>query len=413
MSRYTGQNQDNNNIMAKDKSGYIIAAAFIGPGTVTTASIAGAQFGFHLGWALLFSVFATLILQDMAARLGLATRAGLSDALTAMPSSTWLKRLLALLVVSAIGVGNAAYESGNLTGAAIGLNTFADLGTGTWAMILGILAALLLWSGKYKLIESVLVVLVFTMAVVFIVTLFVAGPDWSALTSQFLTPALDISSITLVLALIGTTIVPYNLFLHASLVAQQYKDMPLAQAMAACRKQSAVAIAVGGLITLVIMATAMTTFYQQAIALEAGNMGAQLAPVLGEYASWIFGLGLFAAGLTSAITAPLAAAYAVCGALNQPADMNAKVFRSVWLVIIVVGVAIAGAGFKPLAAIIFAQATNGVLLPVVAIFLLLVMNRHNQLGEFRNRTTSNLFGLLVVGVVVALGGYKLVRLFFA
>lgn len=413
MSRYTRQNQDNNNIMAKDKSGYIIAAAFIGPGTVTTASIAGAQFGFHLGWALLFSVFATLILQDMAARLGLATRAGLSDALTAMPSSTWLKRLLALLVVSAIGVGNAAYESGNLTGAAIGLNTFADLGTGTWAMILGILAALLLWSGKYKLIESVLVVLVFTMAVVFIVTLFVAGPDWSALTSQFLTPALDISSITLVLALIGTTIVPYNLFLHASLVAQQYKDMPLAQAMAACRKQSAVAIAVGGLITLVIMATAMTTFYQQAIALEAGNMGAQLAPVLGEYASWIFGLGLFAAGLTSAITAPLAAAYAVCGALNQPADMNAKVFRSVWLVIIVVGVAIAGAGFKPLAAIIFAQATNGVLLPVVAIFLLLVMNRHNQLGEFRNRTTSNLFGLLVVGVVVALGGYKLVRLFFA
>lgn len=398
--------------MAKDKSGYIIAAAFIGPGTVTTASLAGAQFGFHLGWALLFSVFATLILQDMAARLGLATRAGLSDALTAMPSSIWLKRLLALLIVSAIGIGNAAYESGNLTGAALGLNTFTELGTGTWAMILGVLAAVLLWSGKYKLIESVLVVLVFTMAVVFIVTLLVAGPDWSALTSQLFMPALDVSSITLVLALIGTTIVPYNLFLHASLVAQQYKDMPLAHAMSACRKQSAVAIAVGGLITLVIMATAMTTFYQQAIALEAGNMGAQLAPVLGEYASWFFGLGLFAAGLTSAITAPLAAAYAVCGALNKATDMSSALFRSVWLIIIVVGVAIAGAGFKPLAAIIFAQATNGVLLPVVALFLLVVMNRHNRLGEFRNRTTSNVIGLLVVGVVVALGGYKLLRLFF-
>ena len=118
--------------MAKDKSGYIIAAAFIGPGTVTTASLAGANFGFHLVWALLFSIFATIVLQDMAARLGLASGQGLASAMKNMAYKPWLKNLFIVLIVSAIGIGNAAYESGNLTGAAIGLDAFISIGIALW-----------------------------------------------------------------------------------------------------------------------------------------------------------------------------------------------------------------------------------------------------------------------------------------
>ena len=120
--------------MAKDKSGYIIAAAFIGPGTVTTASIAGANFGFHLVWALLFSVFATIVLQDMAARLGIGTGKGLSDCLTGLTDKAWLKYLAAGLIISAIGIGNAAYESGNLTGAAVGLDAIIPVGVASWSL---------------------------------------------------------------------------------------------------------------------------------------------------------------------------------------------------------------------------------------------------------------------------------------
>lgn len=118
--------------MAKDKSGYIIAAAFIGPGTVTTASIAGANFGFHLVWALLFSIVATMVLQDMAARLGIATGQGLATNLKDISSNKTLRFLFSGLIVAAVGIGNAAYESGNLTGAAIGLDAFMGIGTGNW-----------------------------------------------------------------------------------------------------------------------------------------------------------------------------------------------------------------------------------------------------------------------------------------
>ncbi|QCZ92676.1 Nramp family divalent metal transporter [Salinimonas iocasae] len=397
--------------MAKDKSGFIIAAAFIGPGTVTTASIAGANFGFHLMWALLFSIAATMVLQDMAARLGIATGNGLAAGLKDISENRGLKVFFSALVVAAVGIGNAAYESGNLTGAAIGLDAFLQIGTGNWAMILGGISAALLYNGKYKMIESVLVILVIAMALVFFVTLFAASPDWSAMLGQALSPRLDAEAITMILALIGTTIVPYNLFLHASLTAQNYAGEDKAAAIEASRKQSIFAIGFGGLITLVVMATAMLAFFGQQAQMDASNMGKQLEPVLGESAQWFFAAGLFAAGLTSSITAPLAASYAVCGALNWSTDLNSRAFKAVWMSIIATGVVIAGAGFKPLAAILFAQAANGLLLPIVAIFLLVVMNKGKTLGHFKNKMPSNVLGIVVVGFVVCLGLYKLASLF--
>ena len=381
----------------RTKSGFIIAAAFIGPGTVSTASLAGANFGFHLVWALVFSVLATIILQDMAVRLGYATRSGMSEALRTQIANPVIQVLLSLLVVGAIGIGNAAYESGNLTGAAIGLNGIVGIGIPAWSCVLGGLAILLLWSGHYKLIETVLVMLVAIMAMVFVVTFAVSKPDWAAMASQLFAPLASMNSITTILALIGTTIVPYNLFLHASLVAQSEQDG--SQPAGYYRRQSALAIGVGGLITLFIMATAMQAFYGQAEALNAGNLAKQLAPLLGDYAELFFALGMFAAGLTSAITAPLAAAYAVTGALNKPSDMRGTWFRAVWLSIILIGVGFTLSGTKPLMAIMFAQAANGLLLPVIALLLLFMMNRHSQLGLLKNHWSANVAGLAVVGLI--------------
>ncbi len=394
----------------KDKSGYIIAAAFIGPGTITTASLAGAHYGFHLIWALIFSIIATMVLQDMAARLGLVTGQGLADGMTQSIASPLVQKLMAALIVAAIGVGNAAYESGNLTGAAIGLNALIPLGLSSWAIILGLLAAILLYTGRYKFIESVLVGLVFLMALVFLITLIFASPDLALMWDHFTSPVLSLPSLTMIFALIGTTIVPYNLFLHASLMAQIPRSDDTAHAIAACRKQSVRAIGFGGLITLVVVATAMTAFFGSETTVTAATLSNQLEPVLGEYAQWFFAIGLFSAGLTSAITAPLAAAYAVCGALKRPANLADPVFKAIWLAVIAAGVIVASAGFKPLAAILFAQAANGLLLPIVAIFLLIVMNTHPKLGAFRNKLASNFVGTVVVTLILLLALYKLVHL---
>lgn len=136
----------------------MVAAAFIGPGTVTTATLAGGNFGFTLLWAVAFSVIATLVLQEMTCRLGVVGKLGLGDAIVQKTHSRGLYIPAAALVICAIFIGNAAYEAGNITGAAVGLPKFSVMDINLWGVFIGAVAFLLLASGKFRLIEHVLLV---------------------------------------------------------------------------------------------------------------------------------------------------------------------------------------------------------------------------------------------------------------
>ena len=118
--------------------GLLVAAAFIGPGTVTTATVAGARFGYALLWAVAFSVVATIVLQEMSARLGLVTREGLGEALRTTMTHPVARILSIALVVSAIALGNAAFQMGNITGAAIVLEALSNVSRSMWALVVGV-----------------------------------------------------------------------------------------------------------------------------------------------------------------------------------------------------------------------------------------------------------------------------------
>ena len=386
----------------------LVTAAFVGPGTIATASSAGANFGFALLWALLFSVFATIVLQEMAARVGLVTRAGLAEAMRNAFPGRWLGTFSVIIVVGAVGLGNAAYEAGNIAGAALALATVGGFETQGWAVIIGLGAGALLLSGRYRLLESVLILLVLTMSVVFLLTAFLVAPPVAEILSGMLRPSLPQGSLLTVLALIGTTVVPYNLFLHANAVREKWgADVAVDVALHESRWDTGLSIGLGGLITLAIVSTAAAAFFQSNQAFSGESLGVQLEPLLGPSARYVFAAGLFASGLTSAITAPLAAAYAVCGAMGWNVGLSSRPFRLVWGVVLLTGTVFAAIGTKPLAAILFAQVANGLLLPFVAAFLLLVMNRRDLLGEHVNGPLSNLLGVIVVITAVALGLVKI------
>ncbi len=394
--------------------GLLVMAAFIGPGTVTTASKAGADYGFALMWALLFSVAATLVLQEMAARLGLVTGQGLSQALRNSFGSRALRVLAIVLVVLAIGFGNAAYESGNISGAAMGLAAITPLPTNLWALVVGGIAFALLGTGRYKVVERGLIMLVVVMSLVFLSTMIMVGPDLAGMLRGLTRPSLPDGSALVVMALIGTTVVPYNLFLHASAVREKWStDVPIDEALRESRRDSALSIGLGGLITLAIITTAASAFFGGDVAFSAATISQQLEPLLGPAAKYFFAIGLLAAGLTSAVTSPLAAAYAVSGALGWKPDLADARFRIIWVLVLGCGMLAAALGTRPISAIMFAQAANGFLLPVIAIYLLYVMNSAALLGEYRNRWGSNLVGALVVLVVSALGLFKLLQVFGA
>lgn len=388
--------------------GVLVTAAFVGPGTIATASSAGANFGFALLWALLFSVFATIVLQEMAARVGLVTRAGLAEAMRDAFSSRWLGSFSVVMVVGAVGLGNAAYEAGNIAGAALALATVGGLDTQGWAIVIGIGAGALLISGRYRLLESVLILLVLMMSAVFLLTAMLVAPPAVDILAGMLVPSLPEGSVLTVLALVGTTVVPYNLFLHANAVREKWgANIQVKQALRESRWDTGLSIGLGGIITLAIISTAAAAFFQAEAEFSGEALGMQLEPLLGPSARYVFAAGLFASGLTSAITAPLAAAYAVCGAMGWSIGMTSRPFRLVWGVVLLTGTVFAALGTKPLAAILFAQVANGLLLPFVAAFLLLVMNRRDLLGDHVNGPVSNGLGVIVVLIAVALGLVKI------
>jgi manganese transport protein len=172
-----------------------------------------------------------------------------------------------------------------------------------------------------------------------------------------------------------------------------------------------VAVTLGGVITLAILLTAVPLYLAAVQVQGVGEMARQLEPLLGPQARWLFGLGLFAAGLTSAITAPLAAAWATAGLLGWDGGLRCPRFRRVWAAIIVIGAAFAATGQRPLEAILLAQAANGLLLPVIAGFLLWVMNRREIMGSARNGWRANLAGGTVVLLAATLGATAIYRLF--
>ena len=392
--------------------GLLVTAAFVGPGTIATASAAGANFGYALLWALLFSVIATMVLQEMAVRQAIVTGDGLATTLRKALGGSLLGSAAILLVIAAIGLGNAAYESGNIAGAALALEGVSDIGAERWALFIGAIAAALLFLPGYRAIERVLVGLVLLMSAIFVVSALLLSPHWGAIAQGIVVPKLPSGSITTVIALIGTTVVPYNLFLQANAARDRWHGTDDREAaLRAARTDTYVSVALGGAITMAIVSAAAVTFFFGDAAFSADLIATQLEPVLGPAGRYVFAGGLLAAGLTSAVTAPLAAAYAVCGALGGKDSVDGRAFRAVAVLVVLCGTVFAATGARPLALILFAQAANGLLLPIIAAILIWLMNQRGYLKGAANNAWSNALGLLVVLVSLGLGGNKFLSLF--
>ncbi|MFL1011476.1 Nramp family divalent metal transporter [Flavisericum labens] len=394
--------------------GPLIAAAFIGPGTVTVCTLAGVSYGFTLLWAMVLSIIATVVLQGMSARLGIITQKGLSEIIRTEIKNPVLKFLAILLILSAIVLGNAAYEGGNITGGVLGLETIVknpritigELGINLLSVLIGCIAFVLLFIGNYKILEKSLVALVILMSLAFLVTAIITKPDITKILKGAFIPTFPNDSLFTVIALIGTTVVPYNLFLHASLVKERWKSKTDLQFV---RKDTIIAIILGGLVSMCIIISA-ASIPSQGVK-SATDLAKGLEPLFGSFAKYFLAIGLFSAGITSAITAPLAAAYVTTGCLGWSTNMKSKKFRTVWIVVLVLGVLFSSIGIKPIEVIKFAQVTNGILLPVIAGFLIWIMNKKSVLGDYKNTIKQNILGILILGISILLSLTTLNKVF--
>ncbi|MEH6756314.1 MAG: Nramp family divalent metal transporter [Parasphingorhabdus sp.] len=384
--------------------GMMVSAAFIGPGTVTACTLAGANFGFALIWALAFATITTIILQSIAVRVSLVSRMGLAQAMMHSVAYPPLRWLAALLLITALALGNAAYEAGNISGALLGLEALnGDLSDNrNWAIgAIAVLAGAAILFSKPRWVERILIVMVLFMCLSFLLTFLLTKPDIGAILAGFV-PTIPDGGLLTAIALIGTTIVPYNLFLHAASVRERWKDE---SDLSEAQTDSAFSIGLGGLVSITILATAAASLFGSGKEItNAVDMAEQLSPLFGSFASATLGAGLFAAGLTSAITAPLATGYIVQEIFgSEGGNLSRTPFKLGALFVILSGTFGALLDYKPVEIIFVAQIANGLLLPIIAFFLIKLANDSTLLGRHVNGWKGNMAGAIILAITLMLG----------
>jgi len=377
----------------------VISAAFIGPGTVTTATNAGASFGFDLLWTFVFSTIACVVLQEASARITVYSGKNLGQAIARHFEGHSARTLVLILIVGAIIVGCAAYETGNILGSVIGLSFIIDLPE--WILVLGvvILSFICLNLPSLQSIAKFMGFTVIVMGFAFLGTAIYLEPDYTLILKGSFIPTIPDGNGAglLILGLIGTTVVPYDLFLGSGIVSKS-------QTIGEMRFGLSVAIILGGIISMSILSVG--TIITGEFSFEALTQALVLHT--GKWAVIIFGIGMFAAGFSSAITAPLASAITAQslfeGKHPEKWDKNSRNFRAVWLFVLLVGLGFGLADIKPIPAIILAQALNGLILPFISIFIIFVVNDPTLMGrEGINGWVSNILMGIIVWVTLILG----------
>tara|TARA_R100001143_G_scaffold32769_1_gene31469 strand:- start:76 stop:1248 length:1173 start_codon:yes stop_codon:yes gene_type:complete len=343
-------------------------------------------------------------LQEASARITVVSGLNLGEAMRREYGSTRLGRFTITLALIAVITGCAAYEAGNILGAVAGIQLItATIPLPVIVTGIGLIAAVLLWKGSIRQIAAFLGIIVAFMGLCFLITVVMMPHDFSDILAGGLRPSIEPGSELLVLGLIGTTVVPYSIFLGSGLKHDQSPSE--------MRVSMMIAIGLGGLISISILLTGTAVIGEFSFE----SLAETLNNELGSGANLLLAVGLFGAGLSSALTAALAASITAKSLLSE--DQNdpdwaetGKWFRGVWIGVLATGLLFGLIQLQPVPIIILAQALNGVILPIIAVILFLLMNSENVLPVgYRNGKLTNGTMSVVVYLTILIGLTNLFR----
>ncbi|MFN3841215.1 MAG: Nramp family divalent metal transporter [Cyclobacteriaceae bacterium] len=366
----------------------VISAAFIGPGTITTAISAGATHQLRLLWAVALGTLGCLVLQEVSARIVISSGLNLGEASQKCFGSRWGKALMVLVGVTVM-LGCAAYEAGNMLGAVAGLNLLSKVNTNILTVLIAAVAFVVLYTNKREVISWLMTALVGLMGVAFFMLALQQPFSVSDVLKQAVVPTFPSGSALLILGLVGTTIVPYNIFLGTGI--SKGKTIPL------MRTGLTVSVLVGGMITAAILVAGTSV---QAFS-SFPELAESLRDKLGPVGSLALGVGLFAAGFSSSITAPYASSLIASTIFDWD---DQRKLRWVWGIVLLVGFSFGISGVKPIPVILAVQALNGLILPLL-VALLIRLSNHRALmaSAHRHGWLYNIVLLLIFGSVVIIG----------
>ena len=378
--------------------GIITASVDNDAGGITTYTLAGAHFGYSLLWTLIPIAIVLVLVQEMSARMGVVTGKGLSDLIR---ENFGLKlTVLLTLVLLVANLGNTMAE---FAGVAASMEIFH-----VTKYISVPIAAALVWvlvvKGTYSIVEKI-----FLIASAFYLTYAISGllanPDWGYVAAKTVVPTVSFNPgyLAMVIGLVGATIAPWMQFYIQSSIVD--KGIKLSE-----YRYTKLDVIIGCLVTDIvaffIIVTCAATIYPSGISVEsAAEAALALVPLAGQYSGWLFAFGLFNASILAASILPLATAYTICEGMGWDSGIDKKFkdaphFYTLYTMLIVIGAAIILIPGIPLIEImVMSQVLNGILLPVILVFMLLLINNKKLMGSYTN---GKIYNYISWGLTIAM-----------
>ncbi len=370
-------------------------------GGITTYSVAGAMYGYGMIWTLIPSLLVLLVIQEMNARMGIVTGKGLSDLIRENAGVKVTFFIFIGLLLS--NIGNTTTEFAGVAGSMeiFGVSKYISIP----------LAAFIVWllvvKGTYQIAERIF--LIFSASLLtYVISALMAKPDWSEIGAAVIRPGIKLNtqSLTVIIALVGTTIAPWMQFYMQSSVIEKGLEMKN-------YRFTVIDIIIGCIVTVVvaffIMVACGSTLHPNGIEItEAKDAALSLEPLAGRLASHVFAFGLFVASVFSATILPLATAFYICEAFGFEAGIDkswdeAREFYVLYTGIVVISAIIILIPNAPLIDIsIWSQVLNGILLPVVLVSMILLINNKKIMGNYTNKLYQNIIGWGAVAILVIL-----------
>jgi NRAMP (natural resistance-associated macrophage protein)-like metal ion transporter len=376
-------------------------------GGITTYSLAGAQYGYGLIWTLIPSFVVLVVIQEMNARMGIVTGKGLADLIRENAGIKITFFIFVGLLLS--GIGNTTTEFAGVAGSMEVFRVTKYISVPVVAFLVWILVV----KGTYQIAERIF--LIFSVSLLtYVVSAIMGKPDWSSIGTAIIHPHVEMNtrSIAMVIGLVGTTIAPWMQFYMQSSVIEKGLKMQN-------YNYTLTDIVVGCVITVVvaffIMVACASTLYPNGIVInEAKDAALSLKPLAGNLASQVFAFGLFIASIFSATILPLATAFLVCEAFGFEAGIDkkwdeAREFYILYTGILVISAIIVLLPDAPLIKIsLWSQVINGILLPVVLLSMMVLINKKKIMGDYVNKSTTNIIGWSAVVILILLSAALLI-----
>jgi len=386
--------------------GFLVTVGFIDPGNWATNIEGGSKFGYDLLWVITLSTIMLIVIQHMAAKLGIATgkslavniREGFSPAVSAFLGMT--------IVLACV-----ATDVAELLGGAIGFNLLFGMPLWLGALVTVLLEVFLIVSQRYHRLEAIIMGFLAIIGLCYLVEIVIVKPDWVALAPSIVVPSIDRSSIYVAMAILGAVVMPHNIFLHSNVIHSRKWGISEDEKVALLQYEkidTSVAMLMGWVVNSAMIIVAAAVFARNHVAVDSiEQASATLEPLAGHLASFLFAVALVFAGVGSSVTSSMAEVNVITGFLGKPEDPRTLLYRISVFVTAIPSFMIILLSMDTFRILIFSQVVLSIQLPFTLVPLLILCRNRNLMGRFRSGRLEFAAAVAISAIVIVLNIYLL------